>query len=159
MFRTSLLVAALSLAACGLDPAVPVVQEEPLVAQLPEAPPPVLRGELLKASAPLRLRPELVNVQVHSLSAPDGTRVRYLLGMMGCGIWEVARGEASVQGGAFTIPADPSASMEGLSLYFQLGDTCDPETSQVFEVPASLPGSVDLSTLPAESFTGCWLFE
>lgn len=60
---------------------------------------------------------------------------------------------------AFAIPSDPSRSEGGVSLYFQLGDTCDPETSQVFEVPVSLPGSVDLSTLPETSFTGCWLFE
>ena len=46
-----------------------------------------------------------------------------------------------------------------MSLFFQIGtEVCDPETTQVYEVPAQLPGSVDLSVLPSESFAGCWLF-
>lgn len=158
MFRRSLLLATLFLAACGLDPAVPAVQDEaPLVAQAPAVPLP--RGELTNAAAPLRLRPELSTVQVHSLAAPDGAHVKYLLGMMGCGISVVASGTATVQGGAFSIPYDPARAESWVSLYFQLDETCDPETSQVFEVPATLPGTVDLSVLPDSSFTGCWLFE
>lgn len=156
MFRTTLLLA-LSLAACGLEPTVPAVQEAPLVAQLPAVPPPILRGEQLNAGAPVRLRPELASVQVHSLAAADGTHVKYLVGMMGCGISVVTRGTATVHGGAFTIPSDPSQGFEGMSLFLQFGERCDPESSQVFEVPVA--SSIDLSTLPEESFVGCWLFD
>jgi hypothetical protein len=101
-------------------------------------------------------------VNVHSLAVPDGTEVRYVLGMMGCGISVVAQGAATVHGGAFEIQYDPSLSefaFGGMSLFFQIGnEVCDPETTQVYEVPAELPGSVDLSVLPSESFAGCWLF-
>ena len=157
MLRTSLFALTLSLAACGIDPTIPAVEDEaPLVAATP-APP--LRGEVLNAAAPLRLRPQLETVHVHSLSVPDGTQVKYVLGMMGCGISIAARGTATVQGGAFEIPFDPSFGTGDVSLFFTLAETCDPETSQVYEVPASLPGSVDLSTMPEASFIGCWLFD
>lgn len=156
MFRMSLLVV-LSLAACGLEPAVPAVQEASLAAQPPEAPPPILWGAQPRAATPVRLRVELGSIEVHSLAAAEGTQVRYLVGTMGCGISVVSRGTATVHGGAFTILSDPSQDLEGASLFLQLGEHCDPETSQVYEVPAA--SSIDLSTLPASSFVGCWLFE
>ncbi|MDP1829448.1 MAG: hypothetical protein Q8L48_39645 [Archangium sp.] len=165
MLRTSLLAVTLSLTACGIDPAVPAVQEAPLAAATPTSRPGTERLEFTQLTPRLRpvtsLQPALDVVSVHSLAAADGTEVRYLLGMMGCGISVVARGSATVQGGAFEIPYDSTLSEFGqMSLFFQVGGgVCDPETSQVFEVATTLPGIVDLSTLPEQSFAGCWLFE
>lgn len=165
MLRTSLLAVTLSLTACGIDPVVPAVQEEPLVAATPVTQPGTERLEFTQLTPRIRpvtqLQPALDLVSVHSLAAADGTEVRYLLGMMGCGISVVARGSATVQGGSFEIPYDSSLSEFGqMSLFFQVGGgACDPETSQVYEVATSLPGSVDLSTLPEQSFVGCWLFD
>ena len=164
MLRTSLLAVSLVFTACGIDPAGPAVGEAPLVAATQEVPAHAERLEVTQLTArsrPEQLQPIADTVVVHSLAAPDGTQVRYLLGLMGCGISVVARGTATVQGGSFTIPYDASLSPFGsVSLFFTVGDgACDPEVTQVFEVPASLPGSVDLSTLPDQSFVGCWLFE
>lgn len=158
MFRTSLLTLTLSLAACGIDPAVPALQDEaPLVTETP-APPP-LRGELVNAAAPVRLPLVVENVQAHSLAAADGTQVHYLIGVMGCGISVIARGAATVQGGAFAIPLPPSLEVGEASLFFTLGETCDAETNLVYSVGATLPGSVDLSTLPEPEPFGCWMFD
>jgi hypothetical protein len=165
MLRTSLLAVALCFTACGIDPAVPAMAEAPLIAAMPATAPHTERLEVTELTPRFRpltqLRPTTDTVVVHSLAAPDGTQVRYLLGMMGCGITVVARGTASVQGGSFTVPYESTLSQLGeMGLYFTLGDAaCDPQTSQVFEVSTSLPGTVDLSTLPEQSFAGCWLFD
>ena len=165
MLRTSLLAISLVLTACGIDPVVPAVGEAPLVAATPTPAGHPERLEVTELTARLRpleqLQPIAQTVVVHSLAAPDGTQVRYLLGMVGCGISVAARGTATVQGGSFTIASDSALSELGsMSLYFTLGDAaCDPDATQVFEVPATLPGSVDLSTMPAQSFVGCWLFD
>lgn len=165
MFRKSLFAVSLFLSACGIDPAVPAVQEEAIVEATVA---PAERVQLTELTPRLRLVGELVPamdvVSVHSLAAPDGTQVRYLLGMLGCGISVVASGTASVQGGAFEVRYDPAMAAYGqLSLFLQIDEAgtgvCDPETSHVYEVPATLPGSVDLSTLPEQSFIGCWLFD
>lgn len=170
MFRTSLLIATLFLTACGIESAEPTVQVEPqpLTTELPAQQQPAEERlqitELTARLRPTQLTPILDVVSVHSLAVPDGTRVRYLLGMMGCGISVVSRGTVTVQGGAFDIQYDPALSEFGaMSLFFQIDElgtgACDPEASQVYEVAASLPGTVDLSTLPAQSFVGCWLFD
>lgn len=163
MSRTSLLFVVLLFTGCGVERAAGAV-EDPLVAAVPSAPAPTARLEphelIAQSRALAQLRPMEETVQVHSLAVPDGTQVRYLLGMVGCGISVLARGTATVQGGAFVIPYDPEAAYSpSASLYFQLGEVCDPETSQVFEVGAQLPGAIDLSTLPEQSFAGCWLFD
>lgn len=158
MLRTSLLTLTLSLAACGIEPAVPSTQDEaPLVAETP-APPP-LRGEWVNAAAPVRLPPVVENVQVHSLAAADGTQVHYLIGVLGCGISVIARGTAIVQGGGFAISLPPSLEVGEATLFFTLSETCDAETNLVYSVAATLPGSVDLSTLPEPESFGCWLFD
>jgi hypothetical protein len=167
MLRTTLL-AALFLTACGMEAQLPRRAEEPqpLTHEVPHQPASerLQIQQLTPSLRPQELTPVMDVVSVHSLAAADGTQVRYLVGMMGCGISVVTRGIATVQGGAFEIQYDPSLSQFGqLSLFLQLDllgtGVCDPETSQVFEVPAQLPGSVDLSVLPAESFAGCWMFD
>ena len=166
MIRSSLLVAALFVTGCGMEAQVPRRGEEPqeLTHQEPATQQPGnerLQITQLKPSfLPQNLAPVMDTVSVHSLNVPDGTEVRYVLGMMGCGISVVAQGAAAVHGGGFEIQYDPSLSEFGqVSLFFQIGtEVCDPETTQVYEVPAQLPGSVDLSVLPSESFAGCWLF-
>jgi hypothetical protein len=168
MIRNTLLAVTLFLSACGLEAAVPAVGDEPqpLTTQLPDEAA-VERPRLQALTPRLRaehLTPVMDVVSVHSLALADGTQVRYLLGMLGCGILVAAQGSATVQGGAFEIPYDPALAEFGqLSLFLQF-DTlgtgvCDPETSQVYEVPATLPGAVDLSVLPEQSFIGCWLFD
>lgn len=168
MLRKSLLAVSLFLSACGVDPAEPAVQEAAILEAQPSKAVPTERLELTELTPKLRLEDELVPamevVSVHSLAVPDGTQVRYLLGMLGCGISVVASGTASAQGGAFEVPYDPGMAVYGqLSLFLQIDEegtgVCDPETSQVYEVQATLPGSVDLSTLPEQSFIGCWLFD
>ena len=166
MLRSSLLTVSLFLTACGIDPAIPAVQADPLVAALPLTPAQTERlvvSELTPRLQLAQLTAVVDRVSVHSLAVPDGTQVRYLLGMMGCGISVVGKGTATVQGGAFEIPYDPALSEFGVSLFFQIDQAgtglCDPETSQVFEVAVALPTSVDLSVLPEQSFIGCWLFE
>ena len=166
MFRCSLLAVVVLLSGCGIEPAVPGV-ESPLVEQPPAAPLPTSALEvrelapktdlLSRISAPAQV------VNVHSLAAADGTRVRYLLGVLGCGISVFAKGTATVQGGAFTIQYDTTPFDGQASLFFQV-DTegtgvCEPGTTPVFEVPAELPGSVDLSVMPQQSYAGCWLFD
>ena len=171
MFRSSLLAVAVFFTACGVDADLPRRGDEsaPLTHQEPASQPPASeRLEIRQLQPAQQLRPNfdevlpaLDTVRVHSLNVPDGTQVRFLLGMMGCGISVVAQGAAAVHGGAFEIQYDPALSEYGqVSLFFQLGGgVCDPETTQVYEVAAQLPGSVDLSVLPAESFVGCWLFD
>lgn len=169
MLRKSLLTVALFFTACGMDAELPRRGDEtqPLTHQLPQQQQPASERLQIQQLTP-RLRPQELTpildvVSVHSLAAADGTQVRYLLGMLGCGVSVVASGTATVHGGAFEIQYDPALSEYGqMSLFFQL-DTlgtgvCDPETTQVYEVAAQLPGAVDLSVLPAESFAGCWLF-
>lgn len=165
MFRSSLLAVALFFTGCGMDSEVPRRGDEtqPLTQQVPANQPASERlqiQQLRPRFQPQQLSPALDTVSVHSLAVPDGTQVRYLLGMMGCGISVVAQGSAAVHGGAFEIPYPAELSEFGqMSLFFQIGnEVCDPETTQVYEVAAELPGTVDLSVLPAESFAGCWLF-
>ncbi len=169
MFRTSLLVVALFITGCGMEAQVPRRGEEPqeLTHQEPTNQQPAserLRIQELPAVrpsfAPQELVPVMDTLSIHSMPVADGTEVRFVLGLMGCGISVVAQGSAQVRGGAFEIQYDPALSEFGqMSLFFQIGsEVCDPETTQVYEVPAQLPGSVDLSVLPTESFAGCWLF-
>ena len=103
MLRFSLLAVSLFFTACGVDPVVPAVQEVALVpATASTAAPARLEVSELTPRVHLlaQLRPAMDTVTVHSLATPDGTQVRYLLGLMGCGISVVARGTATVQGGA-----------------------------------------------------------
>jgi hypothetical protein len=166
MFRSSLLVAALFVTGCGMEAQVPRRGEEPqeLTHQEPTTQQPASERlqitQLTPSFLPQQLVPLMDTLSIHSMPVADGTQVRYLLGMMGCGISVVAQGSAQVRGGAFEIQYDPALSEFGqMSLFFQIGsEVCDPETTQVYEVPAQLPGSVDLSVLPAESFAGCWMF-
>lgn len=166
MFRTSLLAVSLFLAACGIEATEPALQEEAsLIAQTPEPTPVPERMEIRELTPGLRLSqivPLAGLVSVHSLAVPDGTQVRYVLGMMGCGIWVVGRGSATVHGGAFELAFEPDpAPFGGLSLFVQIdgATTCDPETSEVYEVPVSEAGGVDLSVLPENPFGGCWVFD
>ena len=164
MLRTSLLTVSLLLTACGIESPERALQgEAPLVAQQPT--PSTERIEIRELTPQLRLSqivPPGGLVGVHSLDVPDGTQVRYLLGMMGCGISVLSRGTATVHGGAFDIAFEPDPEpFGGLSLFLQFDDigTCDPDTSTVYEVPVSELGTVDLSVLPEASIGGCWVFD
>ncbi len=164
MFRTSLLAVSLFLAACGIESAEPALQEEaPLVAQQPASTTERMEiRELTPQVRPSQLVPLAGLINVHSLDVPDGTQVRYVLGMLGCGISVLGRGTATVQGGAFDISFEPDpAPFGGLSLFVQFDQagTCDPETSTVYEVGVSESGTVDLSVLPENTFGGCWVFD
>jgi len=71
-------------------------------------------------------------------------------------------GSATVHGGAFDIAFEPDEFSFGPpSLFIQVDGaaTCDPETTQVYEVPVSEEGTVDLAVLPENSIGGCWVFD
>ncbi len=165
MFRTSLLAVSMFLTACGIEAPEPALQgEAPLVAQ-PPAPTPVPElmeiRELTPRLRPSQLAPMAGHVSVHSLNVPDGTQVRYLLGVMSCGISVLSSGSAIVHDGAFAIAFEPDEfSFGSPSLFIQVDGAaaCDPETTQVYEVPVSEAGTVDLSVLPESTIGGCWVF-
>ncbi|MDP2270657.1 MAG: hypothetical protein Q8K32_07965 [Archangium sp.] len=164
MFRTPLLTVSLLLTACGIESPEPALQEEaPLVAQQPAPTNERMEiRELTPQVRPSQIAPLGGLIGVHSLDVPDGTQVRYVLGMLGCGISVVGRGTATVHGGAFDIAFEPDpAPFGGLSLFIQFdpAGTCDPETSTVYEVGVSESGTVDLSVLPENTFGGCWVFD
>ena len=94
MFRTSLLAVSLFLTACGVESPEPAFQEEaPLVAQQPASTAERMEiRELTPQVRPSQLVPLGDLISVHSLDVPDGTQVRYVLGMLGCGISVVGRG-------------------------------------------------------------------
>jgi hypothetical protein len=85
---------------------------------------------------------------------------------VGCGLYVVARGEATVQGGRFELPFDPQAAAEWLgpvSLYLSFDahadGTCD-EADTFLEVSNVTPSpglQVDASTAQA-TYAGCWMF-
>lgn len=102
---------------------------------------------------------------ITNLKVPDGTRVHFMLGLVGCGVMELGKGMAVVQGGRFELPFDPSQSYMGdraVDLFIKQDDsqTCDgnDEVLRLGEV-APVAGSV-VDASGAESTTmGCWLFE
>lgn len=103
------------------------------------------------------------SLTVTHLNAPDGTRVRYLLGLVGCGTMEMGRGEAVIHNGSFELPFDPSAITHErtVQLFLKTGDdfACDlnDDVLALMEV-APTPGSiVDVSQAESQQM-GCWLF-
>lgn len=110
----------------------------------------------------LRAQPGGV-VRAHSLAVPDGTRVEFMLGLVGCGMMVVAQDTAVVQGGAFEIPYDPddAGHFGDVSLFFRVvpadGAACDEHTQVQLAPNVGLPGAADLSTAEP-TYAGCWLF-
>lgn len=166
---SSLLMVSL-LAACGAEDVPAVVDEAPTQVEALQPTGLVDDLQLEIEDAPHRsfrpqpsLRAGLPVVTAHSLDVPDGTRVEFMLGVVGCGMMVVARDTVVVQGGRFEIPFDPASAdgFENVSLYFRVvpaeNAVCD-ETAQVMEATVSLPGSVDLSQAQ-QTYGGCWLFE
>jgi hypothetical protein len=158
-------VVVVALVGCGVGP-VPAQLEEPLLRGAEGEREPVqvsLREEgpdLGRVALAPSVRPQQSVVSAHSLAAPDGTQVEFMLGMVGCGILVVAQGTATVTGGAFEVPFDPAAAegFQQLSLYFRVADGACDEQSQVFEAAAPLPGQVDLSQAQA-TYADCWVFQ
>lgn len=105
-------------------------------------------------------------LSVNGVAAADGQRVRYLLGVVSCGLFIVARGEATVQGGQFQLPFQPQSAAEWLgpvSLYLSLDANADgacDEADTFLEVSNLTPSpglQVDASGAQA-TYAGCWMF-
>lgn len=107
------------------------------------------------------------SLSVRQVAAADGTRVRYLLGMLSCGLFVVGEGEAVVQGGRFELPYDASA-LAGwggpVELYLGIDQdgngACD-ETDPLLEVSnvAPAPGLVVDASTGGPTYVSCWLFQ
>lgn len=151
----------LLLAACGVGPES---YSPSTASEAPLTPSGVEGATLSLAPLPLqRLRSDQPEVLVHSLAAPDGAEVHYLLGVMSCGLFIVAQGTATVHGGTFVVPYEAAAAgnFEQVSLYFQVtapGERCQAD-EPVLEVQTALPASIDLSVVPEPGYAGCWLFD
>lgn len=189
MLRTTLVVL-LSFLGCGIESTELTLSEDPRLAPQPAAPQPAAtRPETEQISpqpismrldlpgvpslvvpdqhtAPVALSVPVVPIGVHSLAVPDGTQVRFMVGMMGCGVRMLSEGTAVAYEGSFDIaltPEDPERPFffGGLILFVQIGDvsSCDPATSEVYEVPVGEWGEVDLSGLSAITPAPCWAFD
>lgn len=126
--------------ACGVEssePATPL--EESAATLVPEASQPV--NELV----------------VHGLAGADEARVHWLLGIMSCGIFEVAHGDATLLGGSFSVPFE-SSSLPAVHLYVFVdvngNGTCEASVDSVREAEVSGPGRVDLSNSEP---LDCWV--
>lgn len=160
-------------AACGVE-TTPVAEEQAPLVPAVEAPVQNTPARLTPTENVARLRAskltQLTELQgprdvvvAHSLAAPDGTQVEFMMGMVGCGIMVIASGTATVTGGTFEIPYDPASNefgLEATTLYFRVAGAgaCDDANPNVFEAAAPLPGSADLSQAQP-SYAGCWLFQ
>lgn len=155
---------------CGADPSFePEVAEEeaPLQPVVTEPGPSAPQLAVRAPNRPVSLRGlqagPTATVQVHSLAVPDGTRVEFMLGLVGCGMMVVAQDTAVVHGGAFEIAYDPEnvGHFGDVSLFFRVvpedGAACDEGTQVKMVHGVTLPGAADLSTAEP-TYAGCWLF-
>lgn len=106
--------------------------------------------------------PLLSSLVVKNVSAPDGTRVRYMLGLIGCGVLELGRAETVVMNGSFEVKFDPGELTRDVDLFYKLenngGFACD-EGKDVVMVRDVGPGiAVVDAAAGSESNVGCWLF-
>lgn len=165
---------------CGrVEPEVGQSPVEPgLAPELPEAKASEVEARPLpraSAKAPVSLATRPVEpslqaggfVDVENVAAPDGARVRYMLGVVGCGIYVVGQGEGVVQAGAFQAAFAPAALVDwrgpvDLFLLFDGdGDGVCSEADSVLQVAGVTPapgGSIDASAAAPE-YTGCWMFQ
>ncbi len=114
---------------------------------------------LSPALSPLRKESELT---VTKLKVPDGTRVRFMLGLVGCGVMEFGKGEAVVKNGSFELPFDANVERP-VDLFLKVGDgkqfECDlqDEILRLADVTPTVGAIVDASAAESTSM-GCWLF-
>ncbi|MCC6337315.1 MAG: hypothetical protein IT380_25385 [Myxococcales bacterium] len=150
----------------GLAPELPEAKASEVEARpLPHAAP--------KAPVSLATRPVEPSLQagdfvdVEHVAAPDGARVRYMLGVVACGLFVVGQGEGVVQGGAFQAAFAPAAlarwsgPVDLFLLFDEDGDQACTEADSVLQVVGVTPapgGSIDASAA-APGYTGCWMFQ
>jgi hypothetical protein len=165
----------LSLAACGrVDDEAPSPAPPPVAQPLAQAPAPV--KDRMPTARPvdettrtlLAATPSLVSsaLSVNGVAAADGQRVRFLLGVMSCGLFVAARGEATVQGGHFQLPFDTRALADWsgpVSLYIAVDADADGacgDTDTFLEVQGVTPSpglQVDAAQAQA-TYAMCWAF-
>jgi hypothetical protein len=109
--------------------------------------------------SPLRREREFT---VTNLKVPDGTRVRFLLGLVGCGVMSYGRGEAVVNNGSFELPFDATVERP-VDLFLKVDDghhfECDlqDEILRLSDVTPTVGAVIDASAADSTSM-GCWLF-
>ncbi|MEW5741129.1 MAG: hypothetical protein AB1938_19560 [Myxococcota bacterium] len=171
-------VAVLSLWACGRveDDVPPQPAEQALAREAKEAPSSEAKlspRAVLPAPTSLDVRDVAPSLQagdfvsVAGVAAPDGAHVRYMLGVVACGILVVGQGDAVVQGGRFEAPFEAGALAEWngpvdlFLLFDEDGDGACGEADTILQVPGVTPSpgaEVDASGA-APGYTGCWLFQ
>lgn len=105
------------------------------------------------------------SLTVSNLKLPDGTRVRFMLGLVGCGVMELGKGEAEVKDGSFELPFDGSQLQweRDVDLFIKPAihgkfecDT-DDEVLILNGVTPTVGSTVDASKAEPTNM-GCWLF-
>jgi hypothetical protein len=102
---------------------------------------------------------------VSNLKLPDGTRVRFMLGLVGCGVMTAGRGEAVVQNGCFELPLNGEDDLprRDLELFLKpatggkFACELDDEVLVLRDVTPA-PGTVVDATAVEPVRMGCWLF-
>src|SRR3954463_16696009 len=61
------------------------------------------------------------SLTVTHLKLTDGTRVRFMLGLVGCGVMSYGRGEAVVKNGSFELPFDANVERP-VDLFLKVDD-------------------------------------